>query len=189
MRTLAIFVAITLLGIAALKLFIERDMPHVVSHASEPAPIPPPQAAPAPAIPSSTARHPDLPNDQRPADQRSDEGRVPSERTSDAEIAARRAQLQARFDGQSVDPSWAMESRQLLRDDLGKYANADVAVRDIECRSSMCRIALASSNRAAQQRFTEDWIRHRAWTGSGFAVEDGDATIVYVSKPGVDLPN
>lgn len=184
MKSLAILAAITLLGIAALPLFIERDTPRVASHASEPAPIPAPQAAPAPVIPPSTARLADLSSDQRP-----DEERVPSERTTEAEIAERRAQLQAQFDGQSVDPSWAMQSRQLLRDDLGKYANADVNVRDIECRSSMCRIALASTNRAAQQRFTEDWVRHRAWTGSGFAVEDGDATIVYVSKPGVDLPN
>lgn len=189
MKSLAIFATITLLGIAALPLFIERDTPRVASHASEPAPIPASQAAPAQVIPRSTARLPDLPNDQRPDDQRPDEERVPSKRTAEAEIAERRVQLQTRFDGQSVDPSWAMQSRQLLRDDLGKYANADVRVRDVECRSSMCRIALASSNRTAQQSVVEDWIRHRTWTGSGFAVEDGDATIVYVSKPGVDLLN
>src|SRR5690606_37400523 len=117
-----------------------------------------------PIRPPSSGSVPDLPRGRHP-----DIAIAPSQRNADAEIAERRTQLQAQFDGQSVDPSWAMESRQLLRDDVGKYANADVTVRDIECRSSMCRIALASTNRAAQRRFTEDWVRHRAWTGSGFA--------------------
>lgn len=184
MKSLATFAAITFLGLAAVLHAVDRDRPEVQAQADEPAPVPRSPAARVPVRPPSTAPLPDLPKGGH-----HDIASAPSQRNADAEISERRAQLQAQFDSQAVDASWAMESRQLLRDDFGKYANADVRVRDLDCRSSMCRIALASSNRAAQQSFIEDWIRHRAWTGSGFAVEDGDATIVYVSKPGVDLPN
>lgn len=185
MKSLVLVAAVAFLGAVALLLAIDRDRPDVAAHATEPTPpVPASTAARVPVRPLSTAPLPDLPRGRHP-----DVASAPLQRNADAEIAERRAQLQAGFDGESVDPNWAMQSRQVLRDDLGKYANADVRVRDVECRSSMCRIALASSNRAAQQTFIEGWIRHRAWTGSGFAVEDGEATIVYVSKPGVDLPN
>ena len=181
MKSLVIFATITLLGAAALLLSIDHDRsaPRIEQHAAG-------SAAPAEHAsvrPGATAPLPELSREAHP-----DVGSAQQERTAESAVADRRAQLQAQFAGQSVDASWAMQSRQQLRDDLGKYANADVRVRDIECRSSLCRIELASTNRAATQSVVEDWVRHRTWTGSGFAVQDGDATIVYVSKPGVDLP-
>jgi hypothetical protein len=179
MKSLAIFATITLLGAAALLLSIDRSTPRAEQHAAG-------SSAPAEHAsvrPGSTARLPELPRETHP-----EAGSAQPERTAESAITDRRAQLQAQFAGQAVDAGWAMQSRQQLRDDLGRYANADVRVRDIECRSSLCRIELASTNRAAQQSVVEDWVRHRTWTGSGFAVQDGDATIVYVSKPGVDLP-
>lgn len=183
MKPLAIFAAIILVGVATLLVSID----HGASHSNERTPAPSMRVDSAPARPPLLAPQPELPREALPRAAHLEVGSAPPERTAETEIAERGVQLQARFDAQSVDASWAMQSRQLLSADLGKYTNADVRVRDVECRSSLCRIALASTDRTAQQTFVEEWVRHRTWTGSGFAVQDGDATIVYVSKPGVDL--
>lgn len=183
MKALASFGAMMLVGAAVLLLSIDQNAPH----SDEQAPDQPGGAPPAAVFAHSTAPEPNLVRVADPHEPGPDVGRAEEPRTPETAIADRRDQLQARFEGQPVDASWAMQSRQQLNADLGKYTNADVRVRDVECRSSLCRIALASTNRDAQQVFVEQWVRHRTWTGPGFAVQDGDATIVYVSKPGVDL--
>ena len=177
MKSLAIFAAITLLGAVVLFVATARHEP---AH-EQPAAAPTPATGRA-AVRPALASRPAAPEEPRL------EPKAAPERTADTAIADRRAQLQAQFAGQPVDTSWATQARQQLRDDLGKFANAEVRVRDVECRSSLCRIELAAANHDAQQSFVESWVRYRTWTGSGFAVQDGDATIVYVSKPGVDLP-
>lgn len=182
MKTLASFAAIIVFGAAALLISIDRDG----SRTHEPAPVTSARAQPQPAVAHPPAM-PKLAREANPREVPGDVGSAEPQRTAETEVADRRAQLQARFETQPVDASWAMQSRQQLSADLGKYTNADIRVRDVECRSSLCRIALASTDRAAQQTFVEEWVRHRTWTGAGFAVQDGDATIVYVGKPGADL--
>jgi len=108
----------------------------------------------------------------------------PLERQAADALSERRTQLQAQFAAQPIDPSWASSSKQLLNDDLGKYASADVRVRGVECRSTLCRVELAPVNRDAGQRFMEAWVRHRTWTGPGFAASDGDSMIVFLGRPG-----
>lgn len=183
MKALASFAAMTLLGAAALLISIDRDE----SHSHERDAVSSTRAQPSRAVAHSSAPLPKLVREANPPAVLADVGSAEPQRTAETEVAERRAQLQARFENQPVDAGWAMQSRQQLSADLGKYTNADIRVRDVECRSSLCRIALASTDRAAQQTFVEEWVRHRTWTGAGFAVQDGDATIVYVGKPGADL--
>ena len=183
MKSLTSFTALIVLGAAALLIAIYRDAPQVHEHA----PVASLRSEPALATAHVAAPLPRPERDATPHEAPAVVGSAEAQRTAETEIADRREQLQARFEGQPVDANWAMQSRQQLNADLGKYTNADIRVRDVECRSSLCRIAVASTNRAAQQVFVEEWVRHRTWTGAGFAVQDGDATIVYLSKPGVDL--
>jgi len=116
----------------------------------------------------------------------------------DAELSSddQRAHLQAWFAGERTDTAWAVASQRALHDDFERFASADARPRDIECRSSLCRIVLTLSSPEAGSRFMESWLHERSWTGPGFvATQDtspgGDprsSMIVFLGRPGTELP-
>ncbi len=97
-------------------------------------------------------------------------------------MVERRAQLQARFAAQRSDLDWASSAARQLADDVTAHASAEVRMRTIECRASLCRVELATDDREAGQRFVEDWVRHRTWTGPGFASTEGNSLVVFVGR-------
>jgi hypothetical protein len=109
-------------------------------------------------------------------------------------VAERRAQLQSRFAVQDIDPAWASAARQELAQDLVRFGGKDARVRDVECRSSLCRAELVLTSHDAGSSFMESWLRQRAWAGPGFAANDAadpDGTpkmILFLARPGAELP-
>jgi hypothetical protein len=98
-------------------------------------------------------------------------------------VTERRDRLHARFVAEAVDASWASTATQMLSDDLGTHLTADVRLAGVECRTTICRAELAPTTPDAGQQFVQTWIRHRSWTGRGFAAGDGDRVVVYVARP------
>jgi hypothetical protein len=111
----------------------------------------------------------------------------------EAEVAAERVRLQARFTGEPADPAWATVARQDLTADLGRVASSDVRLESIECRASLCRAELVPATAAAGGGFLQTWLHQRSWTGPGFAATDephADGVphlIVFLGRPGADL--
>jgi hypothetical protein len=103
-------------------------------------------------------------------------------------VAEQRALLQSQFAAQQIDASWASSAREQLAADLDKYASANVRVRAVECRSTLCRVELATASHDAGVGFMEQWVRNRTWTGPGFAANAGDTSlIVFLGRPGSEL--
>lgn len=138
--------------------------------AAAPAPTP----RPAPALPAALPPPPQPP---------------PSpERIAEDGVLDRRARLQAQFTAQPIDASWATAASRQLGDDLEKHATPEARVRSVECRSTVCRIEVGPGPREALQQIMQSWARHRTWTGAAFAAAEGDTVVLFVGKPGTELP-
>ncbi|HEY0254082.1 MAG TPA: hypothetical protein VGC41_21285 [Kofleriaceae bacterium] len=111
----------------------------------------------------------------------------------DFSIAQQRTRLEDRFASEKRDPAWANTAQQELHTDLGRFATREVAVRDIQCRASLCRIELALATHDAAPAFMEQWIYQRTWAGPGVADSDvvgadGQPSVVmFVGKEGQEL--
>lgn len=181
-----------ILGLVIWWLSHQRDAGETAAAGDPPGAVEPSAERPA-AEPRSFVRRPALPSllTDPPADTVPPEISASEPALSAADL---RIHLQARFAAQGTDPGWASTARRELSEDLGRFGDMGVRVHDVECRSSLCRAELLLTSHEAESAFMESWLRHRSWTGPGFAASDeiGPADtpkmIMFLARPGSELP-
>jgi hypothetical protein len=110
---------------------------------------------------------------------------------------AHQTSVEAGFAAEKVDRAWAAEVRQDLRDRAAALLPSSSSLRDVDCRSSMCRMEMVVADAAAAQRYIASAFaspEHRIWNGSLFVMPrqtnpDGTVGVVmYLGREGTSLP-
>jgi hypothetical protein len=105
--------------------------------------------------------------------------------------------LQASFDGQTTDASWARSSRAQLEDDIRRRLPASSSLHSVDCRSSICKADIVHADETGYRTFVNSTFatdpgERSAWRGplamwrSGSG-EDWTMT-VFFGKDGEPLP-
>jgi hypothetical protein len=170
-----------------------RDGP-TDARAPSPAPRGVPYARPWPAeIARAAAAAPAPPPREDRAQSPDEEKRA---RWKEDELAHRTA-VEAGFAAETVDREWAPGARRDLSDHVAALLPQASSVRDVDCRSSMCRLELVVADAAASERFMRQAFASPAtsvWSGGGFAEPaqanpDGSlAVVLYLAREGAAFP-
>lgn len=107
----------------------------------------------------------------------------------------RRVYASSVFDSQTFDAGWAPAAANELRTALGTVSLPGVRVRDVQCRSTLCRVELYGDDETSVEKSLKTYVRAAKWRGSGMAVRDEpDArgaltvTLYFTRGDGVPLP-
>jgi hypothetical protein len=100
------------------------------------------------------------------------------------------------FGEQKTDPYWSRGAEEAIRTGFDNAADAvgdaDVRLRSVECRTTVCRVKLSF----AQPSGVDDVLssfRRTAWKGPGLAIPDtsvdGEGMLLFLGKEGTELPD
>lgn len=98
------------------------------------------------------------------------------------------------FEQQPYDRSWARETERELRARLVDNSDAGSNVRELSCRSTLCRASLEFENEEGYRQFFEGYLSTPSWTGPGMLgrVSDPSETavrmVMYFGKRGEPFP-
>jgi hypothetical protein len=105
--------------------------------------------------------------------------------------------VEGMFVAEPVDDSWAMPTRLALRDRLTSLSrSSSSSLRNIDCRSSICRVEVVHKDADASRQFTEKIFTdpdERPWNGPGIITPprsnpDGSlAVVMYLGREGTSL--
>ncbi len=120
---------------------------------------------------------------------------VSDERWQD-EVRAHETAVEAAFVGELVDRSWASDAGRELRSRLRSQIANTSSLRDVDCRSSLCRVEMIHPNADTADEFIHKAFlspEDRAWPGPGMTLppqENSDGTltvVVYLGREGDSL--
>jgi hypothetical protein len=110
---------------------------------------------------------------------------------------AHQTAVEAGFAAEKVDRAWAAEVQRDLRDHVAALLPPSSSLRDVDCRSSMCRMEMVLPDVAAERGFSKRAFvssESRIWDGAvlvmpGQANPDGTLGVVwYLGRKGTRLP-
>lgn len=110
-----------------------------------------------------------------------------------AHIEDYRPFLQSVFESEPVDLAWSRSSEATLREELGNFVGSNL-VREVRCRSSLCRVELATPDLETYAKASQDITMSGKWPGPAvLSAKDeakGDyAMVAYFGKQGQPLPD
>jgi hypothetical protein len=110
-----------------------------------------------------------------------------------AHIEDYRPFLQSVFESEPVDLGWSRTSEATLREELGTFVGSNL-VREVSCRSSLCRVELATPDLETYAKASQDITMSGKWPGPAvLSAKDeakGDyAMVAYFGKQGQPLPD
>jgi hypothetical protein len=110
---------------------------------------------------------------------------------------AHEAAVEAGFAAETVDRSWAGDARQDLRSRVAAVLPSPASLRDVDCRSTMCRVEMVCADTTELRSFFDNAFlrtKDRVWNGATFAMPpqpnpDGSLGVVlYLAREGTSLP-
>jgi hypothetical protein len=117
------------------------------------------------------------------------------------EIEAQQMRLEQALKTEKEDPEWSQRAEtswtQVFQQEVVKEELKGIRLRDIECRTTLCRVELAPTDPAqGATAFEKDvglLLLFSPWRGSGFGrIENPDgqapAAMIYVAREGHTLP-
>jgi hypothetical protein len=117
-------------------------------------------------------------------------------RWKEDEIAHRTA-VEAGFAAETVDREWAPDARRDLSNQVAALLPQASSVRDVDCRSSMCRVELVVASAAVSDQFMRQAFlgpERTVWRGGAFMEPaqpnpDGSMGVVlYLAREGAGFP-
>lgn len=141
-------------------------------------PLPQPDATPAPSITKSRSEGENAPG--------SEPGSVPVELLVHT--------MNSTFNKESIDRRWAHEAAAGLRNTIGEMIGSAGSIREVDCRSSMCRIQTVFPSEREYQMFadrvghTSSICRQCFLTKTGETSDGGWIMTLYSAREGADLP-
>jgi len=109
--------------------------------------------------------------------------------------AERGAYAQAVFDAEAMDANWAQVTRNDLTAKLGTIKTPGAAIKDISCRSTLCRVGLRYESHDKGEAYLKAMIRANVFQGTGMATRgepnakgEQDVTL-YFAREGSPLPD
>jgi hypothetical protein len=141
------------------------------------------------AVPETQKPEPEKPKAKpESANEDTDEGPPPGE-------AEREAYARAVFDSEPVDINWARATQSDLTTRLGAINAPGAAVREVSCKSSLCRVSLRYEEAAKGEAWLRTMIRANVFKGNGMATRGeadaagGQDVAVYFAREGAPLPD
>lgn len=100
--------------------------------------------------------------------------------------------LESRFRQQATDPAWASKTTAVVQDALASEKIAASAVRNVECRSGMCRVEIADNGQPPNLDLFPLKVGRELPSLLAYRTEEGGGAgtlVLYLSRDGFTLPN
>jgi hypothetical protein len=120
----------------------------------------------------------------------------PASKTEGPSSEEIRDSMEARFHGENADPSWSHEATEKLHDGISPLVPNGSHLRDVECRSSICRVEVTLPNVDAYRAFVQTaYLRPQTHCNGPMmstvlrTESNGDITsVAYFTRPGTPPP-
>jgi hypothetical protein len=97
--------------------------------------------------------------------------------------------LEGHLDEQVKDAQW---TTRIGREVIASFpAGSGSTVKEVDCRTTLCRVAIAHRDRSALQQFTDDSSRQLHYDMDILTSREGDGyrSDVFLSRPGQKMPD
>jgi hypothetical protein len=121
----------------------------------------------------------------------SDQTQQSNNKRGEEEARANQTAVEVAFTSEAIDRSWAPDARGELRQHLAALLPASSSLRDVDCRSSICRVEMVHANAKESGAFVQKAFmggKDSAWNGPGMVMpvqvnSDGTVAVaVYLGR-------
>ncbi len=96
--------------------------------------------------------------------------------------------LNLAMESEEIDTSWKSEVQERVYEALNGEDFGGLDLLEIDCRSTICRIDVASDGSELARENLQKMTMSVLWNGAGFVTQEGEQVIVYLAREGEPLP-